>query len=118
MGSSRVAGLIRDGESGATRARGLTAQLRTAPASYAVRIRDLSALGARIEAERLPSPGMIVCLQRGGAAVFGVMAWVEDGQGGILFDEELDTQIFGAEPQGAERLARAASAGEIWARLR
>lgn len=118
MGSSRVAGLIRDGGIGATRPRCLTAQLRTAPASYAVRIRDLSALGARIEAERLPSPGMNVCLQRGGAAVFGVMAWVEEGQGGILFDEELDTQIFGAEPDEAGRLARAAPAGEIWARLR
>jgi len=114
LGSSRVAGLIREGGIGATRPRCLTAQLRTALASFTVRIRDLSALGARIEAERLPSPGMIVCLQRGGAAVFGVMAWVEEGHGGILFDEELDAQIFGAEAEEAERFPRAREPGEAW----
>ena len=112
MGSSRVAGLIREGEIDATRSHYLTAQLRTAPASYNVRIHDLSALGARVEAERLPTPGMIVCLQRGGAAVFGVMAWAEGTQGGILFDEELDAQLFGTDVEEAERLERSRLFGE------
>ena len=105
MASSRVAAPNREDGLGALRPRFLTAQLRTAPASFDVRIRDLSALGALVEAERLPVPGMIVCLQRGGAAVFGVMAWVEEGHGGILFDEELDAQLFGAEAEGAVGLA-------------
>ena len=106
LGSSRVAGLIREGGIEAKRPTCLTAQLRTALASYNVRLNDLSALGALVEAERLPAPGMIICLQRGGAAVFGVMAWVEESQGGVLFDEELDTQLFGAEVDEAERLGR------------
>jgi len=103
LGSSRSAGLIREGGIEAARPRCLTAQLRTALGSYNVDVHDLSALGARIEAERLPTPGMIVCLQRGEAAVFGVMAWMEDNQGGILFDEELDAQLFGAEAMEAEK---------------
>ena len=109
MGSSRVAGLIREGGTEATRSCWLTAQLRTTSGSYNVRIRDLSALGARVEAERLPTPGMIVCLQRGDAAVFGVMAWMEERQGGVLFDEELETQLFGAGSNEAETAAAAAT---------
>lgn len=101
MGSNRAAGLIRDGGMERTPLRRLTAQLRTALGSYLVHIHDLSALGARIEAGRLPAPGTIVCLQRGEVAVFGVMAWMEDDQGGILFDEELDAQLFGAEARDA-----------------
>ena len=97
MASSRVAAPNREEGRAITRPSCLTAQLRTALASFNVRVLDLSGLGARIEAERLPATGMIVCLQRGGAAVFGVMAWAEEGQGGILFDEELDAQLFGAE---------------------
>ena len=107
MASSRVAAPNREGGMGTIRPSCLTAQLRTALASFNVRVLDLSGLGARIEAERLPATGMIVCLQRGGAAVFGVMAWAEEGQGGILFDEELDAQLFGAEADEAEQLGRA-----------
>lgn len=101
MGSNRVAGLICEGGEEAATAGCLTAQLRTALGSYNVQIHDLSALGARIGAERLPMPGMIVCLQRGDAAVFGVMAWMEENQGGVLFDEELDAQLFGAQSREA-----------------
>lgn len=115
MGSSRMAGLIGNEGAGSSAAderrwRWLTAQLRTALGSYTVRVCDLSVLGARVEAERLPDPGMIVCLQRGVAAVFGTMAWREDGQGSILFDEELDVQLFGlgeGEADDGETLAQA-----------
>ena len=104
MASSRAAGPNREEAPTKIRPGALVAQLRTASASFDVRIRDLSSLGARVEAGRLPVPGTIVCLQRGGAALFGVMAWAEDGLGGILFDEELDAQLFGAEAAQAERL--------------
>lgn len=116
MGSSRVVGAIRDvGEkrpgAGERRWQSTTAQLRTAIASYQVRICDLSPLGARVEAERLPDPGMIVCLQRGASAMFGTMAWTEGGEGSILFDEELDVQLFGSagagESDDRETLAQA-----------
>jgi len=110
-----MAGLIGNEGAGSSAAderrwRWLTAQLRTALGSYTVRVCDLSVLGARVEAERLPDPGMIVCLQRGVAAVFGTMAWREDGQGSILFDEELDVQLFGlveGEADDGETLAQA-----------
>jgi hypothetical protein len=116
LGSSRVVGAIRDaGEkrTGAAEPRWqwVTAQLRTAIASYRVRICDLSPLGARVAAERLPDPGMIVCLQRGASAMFGTMAWTQDGEGSILFDEELDVQLFGGAEAGesddCETLAQA-----------
>jgi hypothetical protein len=113
LGSNRAAGLIRGGGTEATPLRCLTAQLRTALGSYNVQIHDLSALGARIEAKRLPAPGMIVCLQRGEVAVFGIMAWIDENQGGVLFDEELDAQLFGAEPK--EAAAAAIASGHSWA---
>jgi hypothetical protein len=116
VGSSRMAGLVRNEREGASGAgerrwQSVTAQLRTALATYRVRVCDLSPLGARVEAERLPDPGMIVCLQRGVAAVFGTMAWSDEGQGSILFDEELDIQLFGSsgesESDDRETLAQA-----------
>ena len=116
MGSSRLAGSARDLGFGVRaqdeqRWRWLTAQLRTALATYQVRVCDLSPMGARVQAERLPDSGMLVCLQRGAAVVFGMMAWAEDGQGSVLFDEELDVQLFGgtveAERDDGETLAQA-----------
>lgn len=116
MGSSRVVGAVRDAGEGRAgdserRWQRVTAQLRTAIASYQVRVCDISPLGARVAAERLPDTGMIVCLQRGASAMFGTMAWAEGGQGSILFDEELDVQLFGnagaVEPDECETLAQA-----------
>ncbi len=101
-----MAGLSRGGGMSAARPPCMAAQLRTALGCYMVRVHDLSALGALVAADRLPMPGMIVCLQRGNAAVFGVMAWIEDSQGGILFDEELDAQLFGTEVDEVERPPR------------
>lgn len=99
LGRNHIVGVTCD-DGGYIRGRALAAQLRSAVGSYQVRIRDISPLGARIDADRLPAPGTIVCLQCGVAALFGAMAWAEDGQGGILFDEEVDTQLFGAAGDG------------------
>ena len=102
MGSSRMHGLIRSEGEGRRSAElqhcVLSAQLRSALASYTVQVCELSSIGARVAAERLPEPGMIVCLQRGAVAVFGTMAWADEGQGGIFFDEELDAQLFARAP--------------------
>jgi hypothetical protein len=64
----------------------------------------MSALGARVEADRLPAAGTIVCLQCGVATLFGAVAWAEGGQGGILFDEELDVQLFGGADGEMEKM--------------
>jgi hypothetical protein len=81
----------------------------------------MSALGARVEADRLPAAGTIVCLQCGVATLFGAVAWAEGGQGGILFDEELDVQLFGGADGEEEKMRsteRGASGAAAIARRR
>lgn len=109
MGSSRILSLIRDKEEEDRRASNrarvlLSAQLHSSSQVYRVRIRDVSAIGARIEADgSLPRPGAVVCLQRGSRLAYGVMAWIQGGAGGITFDEELPENYFGGDrPAEAE----------------
>jgi hypothetical protein len=68
----------------------LSARLITVTSEYHVRIRDLSAGGARIQGEDLPAVGTDVLLKRGSFETFGSVAWLHDGQGGIAFDDPLD----------------------------
>jgi hypothetical protein len=68
----------------------LAARLITVTQEYRVRIRDLSAGGARIQGEELPEAGTDVLLKRGEFETFGSIAWVHDGQAGIAFDDPLD----------------------------
>ncbi len=68
----------------------LAARLITVTNEYRVRIRDLSAGGARVQGEELPDEGTDVLLKRGEFETFGAVAWVHDGQAGIEFDEPLD----------------------------
>ena len=68
----------------------LSARLCTVTRDYQVRIRDLSAGGARIEGPELPMVGTDAMLKRGGADVFGEVAWISGNQAGIAFEEELD----------------------------
>lgn len=104
MGSSRVLSLIRDDghEQRDCRRRRvlLSAQLHTSSSAYRVRIRDISAGGARIEGDNLPGPGTVVCLQRGARAAYGTIAWVRGGTGGLQFDEPLDEDHFGSGQPG------------------
>jgi hypothetical protein len=68
----------------------LSARLSTVGRDYAVRIRDLSSGGARIEGAEFPAVGADVMLKRGEAAVFGKVAWVSGNQAGVAFEEALD----------------------------
>jgi hypothetical protein len=99
MGSSRMLSLIQDEEDdrrAAQRARVLlSAQLHSSSQVYRVRIRDVSATGARVEADGLPRQGAVVCLQRGSRLAYGVMAWVAGDTGGITFDEPVAENHFG-----------------------
>ncbi len=78
----------------------LAARLITVTSEYRVRIRDLSAGGARVQGDDLPEEGADVLLKRGEFETFGTIAWVHDGQAGIEFEDPLeDAQV--AELQAA-----------------
>jgi hypothetical protein len=68
----------------------LTARLATPVGNERVRLRDVSANGARIEGDNLPPHGTPVQLTRGTFSVFGLMVWHEGEAGGVEFDEPLD----------------------------
>lgn len=68
----------------------LTAKLETSAGLYDVRLRDVSAGGARVEADDLPIEGTIVVLRRGTFEAYGVLVWTEGRTGGIEFDEPFD----------------------------
>jgi hypothetical protein len=67
----------------------LVGQLITTTGVFAVRLRDLSRTGAKVEAERLPRVGADLLLKRGPLEVFSTLAWVEDNCGGLCFVEPL-----------------------------
>ena len=94
MASHSILKLI--GEDGASR-RGsirsrvlMVAKLRTPSREIDVRIRDVSATGARIEGADLPRPGSDVILKRGGLEGFARVIWAEGNAAGIQFDEPFD----------------------------
>lgn len=68
----------------------LTAALNTGSAAVAVRIRNLSAHGALVEASSLPSVGSQVRLVRGQLEAAGELAWEGAGQAGINFTKTID----------------------------
>lgn len=93
MGSSRILDLMEEGEPrrrSLRRSVMLNARLSTSSGSYPVRIRDVSATGARIDGAELPAPGLSVLLTRGSFRAYGELRWVEDGIGGVEFEEPLD----------------------------
>jgi hypothetical protein len=68
----------------------LTAKLVSPARDYPVRIRDISASGARVEGIDLPAPGTLVEVQRGGFAALAEIVWRREGQAGLSFDEEIE----------------------------
>jgi len=94
MGSQSILNLIDEaGEPrrGASRRRVMMiAQLSTSSAKYDVKIRDVSATGARIEACELPAEGTTVRLKRGTFLAYGRLVWVNGRSGGIAFDDAFD----------------------------
>jgi len=61
----------------------LVATLATADASMAVRVRNLSATGALVEAPGLPPAGSQVVLRRGALEARGKVAWAGAGRAGL-----------------------------------
>lgn len=72
----------------------LSASLRVGGRSIAVRIRNLSALGAQVEAPGLPSVGTKVGLSRGSLNALGHVAWQKGEQAGVNFDTPIDVSIW------------------------
>lgn len=68
----------------------LGATLETASELYPVRIRNVSAGGALVEAQRLPKLGARVRLVRGELRMTGVLVWQSDDQAGVTFDAPID----------------------------
>lgn len=67
----------------------LSATLRFGTVSAAIRLRDLSASGARIEGPRLPAVGVVAQISRGALSASGTTIW-SDGKGcGVRFDAPL-----------------------------
>jgi len=93
MASNSILNLMGEGDPrrGARRRRVmLSAKLSTSSGEFDVRIRDVSATGARIEGVELPAADTIVVLKRGSFCMFGQLVWVNGERGGIAFDEPLD----------------------------
>jgi hypothetical protein len=67
----------------------LLARLVTTSGERIVKLRDLSAMGAMIEGDRLPPPGTDVLLRRGALELIATLLWAKDGKAGLEFDEPL-----------------------------
>ena len=67
----------------------LAAKLLTTTDEQPVKVRNISATGALIEGEKLPSVDTDVIIRRGDFEVFGTVVRCERGQCGIEFDEPL-----------------------------
>lgn len=71
----------------------LAATVESTRGELPVRLRNLSADGALIEAEELPRKGESVLFRRNDIAVAGRVAWVLDRHAGLAFDEKLDPDV-------------------------
>ncbi|MDQ8754696.1 PilZ domain-containing protein [Sphingosinicella sp. LHD-64] len=80
----------------------LSARLLTVTTDVPVRIRDLSAGGARIEGFNLPAAGTDVMLKRGAADAFGTIVWVSGTQAGIEFEDALEHEALDAFQKAPE----------------
>lgn len=80
----------------------LPARLIGVTSEWAVRIRDLSPGGARIEAANLPEIGTDVLLKRGNEEVFGCIAWISGNHAGIEFEMPLEDEALDALQNAAE----------------
>lgn len=70
----------------------LAASIEAGGTVTTVKLRNLSAQGARIEGDSLPPEGTEVCFRRNELAVPGRIAWVRGAQAGVSFAEELEPQ--------------------------
>ena len=68
----------------------MAATLEIAGRAVNVKLRNLSADGARVEGDSLPVEGTDVLFRKGDLAVAGRVIWSEGKQAGISFAQELD----------------------------
>ena len=68
----------------------LGATLEAESQVYPVRIRNVSAGGALLEAQLLPKLGARICLVRGELRMTGVLVWQSGDQAGVTFDAPID----------------------------
>lgn len=87
----------------------LTATLAADGVSRAVRVRNLSASGALVEAATLPATGGAATLQRGSLHAECVLVWQAEGRGGLKFADPIDLTewIPGAWGDGQMQVDRA-----------
>lgn len=93
----------------------LTATLAVGGISRAVRVRNLSASGALVEAAKLPATGGAAILQRGSLQVECVLVWQADGRGGLRFASPIDLKewIPGAAGGGQAEVDRAVAQSRV-----
>lgn len=72
----------------------VSATLRTATHTHPVRVRNMSAKGALVEAPVLPPVGTTIELSRGALAAVGTIAWCETGRCGLALTGMVDTQAW------------------------
>ena len=70
----------------------MSASLELSGASLPVKLRNLSAEGALVEADKLPVEGSSILFRKGDLAVAGHVAWVNGRQAGVAFAEKLNPQ--------------------------
>lgn len=68
----------------------LSATLASEHLNVAIRLRDLSTRGSRIEGDRLPGVGALVQISRGTLQASGTIVWRGPKEGGLHFDAPLD----------------------------
>ena len=99
------------GEDGSGRRRSIrnrvlmVAKLATPSREIDVRLRDVSATGARVEGTDLPQPGETVVLKRGAFESFAQIVWVSGAVAGIAFEEAFDEAELISQLKGVPAVA-------------
>lgn len=70
----------------------MTASLELSGTSLPVKLRNLSADGALVEADTLPVEGAAILFRKGDLSVQGHVAWVKTRHAGISFARKLDPE--------------------------
>lgn len=94
MAISEAGGLPNDLRKSIRTSMFVSATLRTATHAHPVRVRNMSAKGALIEAPSLPPVGTTVELSRGPLAAVGTVAWSDAGRCGLNLTGMVDTQAW------------------------
>src|SRR5204862_8279556 len=70
----------------------MSASLELSGTSLAVKLRNLSAEGALVEADKLPVEGTAILFRKGDLSVPGRVAWVKGRQAGVGFAQKLEPE--------------------------